>query len=150
VLEGSVRKSGARVRITAQPIDAATGGHLWAERFDRDLADIFAVQDDVTTQIVAALALNLSVGDRQSIVAEHTDSHEAYDCRLRGREFFWREAKEANRTAQTLFRRAIEQDRGFTPAFAFLAGAQVIAYASGWSASTPGAYSLWALALGSL
>ena len=74
VLEGSVRKSGSRVRITAQLIDATTGGHLWAERFDRDLTDIFAVQDDVTTHIVSALALNLSAGDRQSIVAEHTDN----------------------------------------------------------------------------
>ena len=59
VLEGSVRKSGGRVRITAQLIDATTGGHLWAERFDRDLTDIFAVQDDVTTHIVSSLALNL-------------------------------------------------------------------------------------------
>jgi TolB-like protein len=60
VLEGSVRKSGGRVRITAQLIDATTGGHLWAERFDRELTDIFAVQDDVTTHIVSALELNLS------------------------------------------------------------------------------------------
>ena len=169
VLEGSVRKSGGRVRITAQLIDATTGGHLWAERFDRELTDIFAVQDDVTSRIVSALALNLSARDRQSIAAEHTDSQEAYDCFLRGREFFWREAKEANRTAQTLLRRAIELDPRFTPAFAFLAGAQVIAYASGWSGSLAEGleealttarqavqlderypYSLWALALGSL
>jgi TolB-like protein/class 3 adenylate cyclase len=86
VLEGSVRKSGARVRITAQLIDASTGGHLWADRFDRDLTDIFAVQDDVTNHIVAALALNLSSGDRQSIAMEHSDNQEAYDCFLRGPE----------------------------------------------------------------
>ena len=67
VLEGSVRKSGQRVRITAQLIDAMTGGHLWAERFDRDLTDIFAVQDDVTTQIVSALSLNLTADDRTSL-----------------------------------------------------------------------------------
>ena len=65
VLEGSVRKAGGRVRITAQLIDTTTGGHLWAERFDRDLTDIFAVQDDVTTRIVRALSLNLSSGDLQ-------------------------------------------------------------------------------------
>ncbi|TGS57702.1 adenylate/guanylate cyclase domain-containing protein, partial [Mesorhizobium sp. M1D.F.Ca.ET.183.01.1.1] len=65
VLEGSVRKSGNRVRITAQLIDATSGGHIWAERFDRDLTDIFAVQDDVTQQIVGALALNLAEGDLQ-------------------------------------------------------------------------------------
>ncbi len=135
VLEGSVRKSGARVRITAQLIDATTGGHLWAERFDRELTDIFAVQDDVTTQIVSALALNLSAGDRQSIAAEHTDNPEAYDCFLRGRELWWRHAREANREAETLLRRAIELDPRFAPAFAFLAAAKVNDYASGWSAS---------------
>ena len=86
VLEGSVRKSGNRVRITAQLIDATTGGHLWAERFDRDLTDIFAVQDDVTQQIVGALALNLTEGDQQRLATEHTDNLEAYDCFLRGRE----------------------------------------------------------------
>ena len=128
VLEGSVRKSGDRVRVTAQLIDATTGGHLWAERFDRDLTDIFAVQDDVTTQIVSALALNLSAGDRQSIAAEHTDNLEAYDCFLRGRELFWRHAREANREAETLLRRAIELDPRFAPAYAFLAAAHVIDY----------------------
>ena len=90
VLEGSVRKSGNKVRITAQLIDATTGGHLWAERFDRDLTDIFAVQDDVTQQIVAALALNLTEGDQQRLVTEQTDNLEAYDCFLRGREQLWR------------------------------------------------------------
>ena len=135
VLEGSVRKSGGRVRITAQLIDATTGGHLWAERFDRDMTDIFAVQDDVTTHIVTALALNLSVGDRQSIVAGHTDNMEAYDCFLRGRDLVWRGAREANREAATLLRRAIELDPHFAPALAFLASAQVIDYVSGWCAA---------------
>ncbi len=136
VLEGSVRKSGGRVRITAQLIHATTGGHLWAERFDRDLTDIFAVQDDVTTQIVAALALNLSAGDRQSIAAEHTDNLEAYDCFLRGRELFWLlTKKEANREGQMLLRRAIELDPRFAPAYAYLAAAFVVDYSNNWSAS---------------
>ena len=65
------------------------------------MTDIFAVQDDVTTQIVGALALNLSAGDRQSIAAGHTDNQEAYDCFLRGRELFFRDAREANREAGT-------------------------------------------------
>jgi adenylate cyclase len=135
VLEGSVRKSGARVRITAQLIDASTSGHLWAERFDRELTDIFAVQDDVTTQIVSALALNLSAGDRNNIAAEHTDSLEAFDCFLRGRELWWRHARESNLEAERRLRRAIELDPGFAPAYAFLAAAKVHSYASGWSAS---------------
>jgi adenylate cyclase len=135
VLEGSVRKSGGRVRITAQLIDATTGGHLWAERFDRELTDIFAVQDDVTTHIVSSLALNLSPGDRQKIAADHTDNLEAHDCLLRGCELFFRLEKESNRDAQTLLRRAVELDPHFAPAFAFLGAAQVIDYVNGWSAS---------------
>ena len=169
VLEGSVRKSGARVRITAQLVDATTGGHLWAERFDRELTDIFAVQDDVTTQIVGALALNLSSGDRQSIAVEHSDNQEAYDCFLRGRELFFRTTRDANREAGNLLRRAIELDPRYAPAHALLAAARVIDYANGWTASPTQAleeaekaarqavqlnerhpYALWALALTSL
>jgi adenylate cyclase len=135
VLEGSVRKSGNRVRITAQLIDAATGGHLWAERFDRDLNDIFAVQDDVTNRIVVALALNLSAAERQSIAIEPVDNLEAFDCFLRGRELFSRLTRETNRDAQPLLRRAIELAPGYTPALAFLAGALVVDYVNGWSAA---------------
>jgi adenylate cyclase len=135
VLEGSVRKSGGRVRITAQLIDATTGGHLWAERFDRDLTDIFAVQDDVTTHIVSALALNLSRGDRQNIAAERTDSQEAYDCFLRGRELWWRFSREANLEAERLLRRAAALDPGFAPAFAFLAATLANAYSNEWTDS---------------
>src|SRR4051812_1078226 len=108
VLEGSVRKSGNRVRITAQLIDATTGGHLWAERFDRDLTDIFAVQDDVTQHIVGALALNLTEVDQQRLVTEQTDNLEAYDCFLRGREHLWLLTKGANAQGRKLLQRAIE------------------------------------------
>jgi len=132
VLEGSVRKSGRRVRITAQLIDATTGGHLWAEKFDRELTDIFAVQDDVTTHIVSALALNLSRGDRQSIAAERTDNQEAYDCFLRGRELWWRFSPEANHEGERLLRRAVALDPGFAPAFAFLAATLANTYSNGW------------------
>ena len=135
VLEGSVRKAGGRVRITAQLVDATTGGHLWAERFDRDLTDIFAVQDDVTNHIVSALALNLSAGDRRSIAADHTDNLEAHDCFLRGRELLWRLGREGNRQAQMLLRRAIELDPRFAPSYAYLAAAFVIDYSNNWSAS---------------
>jgi adenylate cyclase len=133
VLEGSVRKAGGRVRITAQLIDASTGGHLWAERFDRELTDIFAVQDDVTSHIVSALALNLSRGDRQSIAVERTENQEAYDCFLRGRELWFQFSNKANREAERLLRRATALDPGFAPAFAFLAATMANAYSNEWS-----------------
>ena len=133
VLEGSVRKSGNRVRITAQLIDASTGGHLWAERFDRDLTDIFAVQDDVTQQIVGALALNLTESDQERLATEHTDNLEAYDCFLRGREQIWLFRKETNLEAQELLQRAIELDPRFVPPYAFLAFSHGMDYVNGWS-----------------
>jgi adenylate cyclase len=135
VLEGSVRKSGDRVRITAQLIDAITGGHLWAERFDRDLTDIFAVQDDVTQHIVGALALNLTEVDQQRLVTEQTDNLEAYDCFLRGREQLWRFTREQNNQARELLQRAIELDPKFAPAYAFLAIAHGLDYINRWSTS---------------
>ena len=136
VLEGSVRKSGNRVRITAQLIDATTGGHLWAERFDRDLTDIFAVQDDVTQHIVGALALNLTEGDQQRLATEHTDNLEAYDCFLRGREQLWRFTRgDKTSQARELLQRAIELDPKFAPAYAFLAIAHGLDYINRWSTS---------------
>ena len=135
VLEGSVRKSGNRVRITSQLVDAKTGGHLWAERFDRDLTDIFAVQDDVTQQIVAALALNLSADDRQRLLTEHTDNLEAYDLFLRGRELYYLQSKESNRQARELSQRAIELDPRFVPAVSFLSATHILDYMNGWTDS---------------
>jgi adenylate cyclase len=135
VLEGSVRRSGARVRITAQLIDASTGGHVWAERFDRDLTDIFAVQDDVTVKIVSALSLNLNVGDLRRIAAARTDNIEAYDCYLRGRALWQRSAKEPNAQARALFERAVELDPKFAAAHALLCHVHMADYINEWSAS---------------
>ncbi|MET0167949.1 MAG: adenylate/guanylate cyclase domain-containing protein [Vicinamibacterales bacterium] len=135
VLEGSVRKSGNRVRINAQLIDATTGGHLWAERFDRDLTDIFAVQDDVTQHIVGALALNLTEGEQQRLATEQSDNLEAYDCYLRGREQVWRFTKAQNTEGRELLQRAIELDPKFAPAYAFLAISSLLDYVNQWSPS---------------
>ncbi|NEJ16230.1 tetratricopeptide repeat protein [Rhizobium leguminosarum] len=134
VLEGSVRKSGNRVRITAQLIDATTGGHLWAERFDRDLTDIFAVQDDVTQQIVDALAVNLTEGDRQRLAPGQTRHPEAYDCFLRGRELWHRLTKQTNSDARDLLQRAVDLDPNFASAHAFLALTHGLDYLNRWSA----------------
>ncbi|BAV51169.1 guanylyl cyclase [Mesorhizobium sp. 113-1-2] len=137
VLEGSVRKSGNRVRITAQLIDAVSGGHLWAERFDRDLTDIFAVQDDVTQQIVGALALNLTDGTRLRLAPEHPRNTEAYDCFLRGRELWHRLTKETNTASRDLLQRATELDPNFASAYAFLALTHGVDYLNRWGASPP-------------
>ena len=80
VLEGSVRKAGNRVRITAQLIDATTGHHLWADRFDRDLTDVFALQDEITTNVVSALQVKLLEGEQARVWRRSTESLEAWDC----------------------------------------------------------------------
>ncbi len=93
VLEGSVRKAGGRVRITAQLIEGASSGHLWAERYDRELVDIFAVQDEVTQQIVNALEVQLGSGESERMVKHETGDLRCYDRLLRGRELFMRFTK---------------------------------------------------------
>ena len=132
VLEGSVRKAGNRVRITAQLVDCTTGGHLWAERFDRDLTDIFAVQDEVTHEIVSALTVNLTPDERQRLVQKGTDNIDAYDCFLRGREQYSRLTKEGNTQGQVMFRLAIELDPRFAPAYAQLALTRIMDHVNQW------------------
>ena len=133
VLEGSVRKAGNRVRITAQLIDGTTGGHVWAERYDRDLTDIFAVQDEVTHEIVSVLAVKLTRNEKKRIEHKGTDSVEAHDYFLRGREQALRHTKDANAQGRGMLERAIELDPRFVPAIAFLAFAHVEAYINRWS-----------------
>jgi adenylate cyclase len=120
MLEGSVRKAGSRVRITAQLIDATTGYHLWAERYDRELQDIFALQDEVTQKIVAALEVKLTEGEQGRLGRAPTENLEAYDCFLRGLEYHAQRTQEANAQARQLFERAIVLDPEFAAAYAFL------------------------------
>ncbi len=133
VLEGGVRRSGERVRITAQLIDASTGGHLWAERYDRELTDIFAVQDDVTRQIIAALHEELGEATVTRPGRPLTSSHEAYDLFLRGRAYKARRTEETNTRAQKLFAQAIALDPAFAAAYAELAHARFLAWYYGWT-----------------
>ena len=121
VLEGSVRKSGGRVRITAQLIDGQTGGHLWADRYDRDLIDVFAVQDEVTQQIVDALEVKLTDRDRRNLEQSgHVVDVEAYDYVLRGRDQYLRYTREASVQAREMFSKAITIDPGYAEAHAWL------------------------------
>src|SRR4029077_17684962 len=114
VLEGSVRRAEGQVRITTQLIDATQDHHLWAERYDRDLKDIFALQDEIVQQIVTTLKLQLTLWEQGILVRKRTENLEAYDCYLRGREFVVRaqteSSKEANAQARQMFERAIELD----------------------------------------
>ncbi len=123
VLEGSVRKAGTRVRITAQLVEAATGHHLWAERYDREIEDVFAVQDEVTRTIVATLAGKLDATERRRArgASERTGNLEAYDLVLRGRELWLRFTPEDNLAARQQYEKAIEADPDYARAYAGLA-----------------------------
>jgi adenylate cyclase len=121
LLEGSVRKSGNRIRITAQLIDGATGGHLWADRYDRDLTDIFAIQDEITKAIVDQLKIRLLPEEMMEMGQTPTENVEAYTLYLKGREFYHNPTKTFLNLARQLFVRAAELDPSFARAYAGIA-----------------------------
>jgi adenylate cyclase len=135
VLEGSIRRAGQRVRITAQLIDAESGGHLWGDRYDRDLTDIFEVQDDVTHRIVDALKLTLSPAEKARLAESEPSNIDAYDCFLRGREILL--GKEKNRAtfeeAIRFFKKALTLDPNYSQAYACLGFAHIFDYQNRWS-----------------
>ena len=110
VLEGSVRKAGTRVRITGQLVNALTGAHVWADRFDGELADIFDLQDQVTSRVVGAIAPKLEQAEIERAKRKPTESLDAYDYFLRGMAAFYQFTKPGNEEALVLFSRAIEVD----------------------------------------
>jgi adenylate cyclase len=121
VVEGSVRKAGTRVRITGQLVSCSDGSHLWAERFDRDLTDIFAIQDEITHAIVDQLKVKLLPQEKKSIEQIPTENIEAYTYYLRGREFVHRLSKQNLQIARRMFARAVELDPQYARAYAGLA-----------------------------
>jgi adenylate cyclase len=128
ILEGSVRKAGGRVRITAQLIDGSSGGHVWAERYDRDLNDIFALQDEISEAIVDALKLKLLPEERKAIARHGTDNVEAYNLFLMARQYFIAGNFGDPRQEEAIIRlcsRATEIDRGYADAWSLLASAQM-------------------------
>jgi adenylate cyclase len=128
ILEGSVQRAGDRVRITAQLVDASTGYHLWAERYDREARDIFAVQDDVTERIVRALAVRLTEGERGRLGRVPTANPEAYDLALRARDVLKQTTRESNAEARRLFMQARQLD----PEFAVVCAGLGWAYLQSW------------------
>ncbi|HEV8714791.1 MAG TPA: tetratricopeptide repeat protein [Candidatus Binatia bacterium] len=133
VLEGSVQKASDQVRIVAQLIDTTTGGHLWSQRYDRPLQDIFALQDDIVQKIVTTLKLQLTLQEQGILVRKRTDSLEAYDTLLRGAEYFLRFTKEGDAQARPLFEKAIELDSQYVEAYAYLGWTYLVAWIQQWS-----------------
>lgn len=120
ILEGSVRKVENRVRITAQLIDTIDGGHIWADRYDRDLKDIFSLQDEVRSKIVSSLAIQLTMDDEKRLKKDKKINFEAYDYYLRGKEFHANKGEQGLIKARQMFEKAIEIDPLFARAYAAL------------------------------
>jgi adenylate cyclase len=123
VLEGSVRKSANRIRVTAQLVEAATGNHVWAERYDRDLADIFAVQDEITERVVAAIEPELYAAEHIRSQSKPPDSLDAWECVIRALSLIGQGTRDENTEAEALCRRAIAIAPGYARAHSLLAWA---------------------------
>jgi TolB-like protein/Tfp pilus assembly protein PilF len=132
VIEGSVRKEGERVRITAQLNEVATGSHIWAERYDRDLADVFAVQDEITESIVAAIEPQLYAAENFKAQRKPPDSMDAWDLVMRALSHYWRVTRQDNTVAQALLEKAIKIDPQYGQALGVLAASRTFGAHMGW------------------
>jgi adenylate cyclase len=134
VLEGSVRKAGDRVRITGQLIDAETGHHLWAERYDRNLKDIFALQDDITINIMRAMQVKLTEGDQAcEWLRRGSENIEAYERGMKGMEYFRRFSPEGNTQARKMFEQGVALDPETTGNYVLLAWTYLFDVYNGWT-----------------
>jgi tetratricopeptide (TPR) repeat protein len=133
VLEGSVRRSGDRVRISAQLNDVSTGSHLWAERYDRELADIFAVQDEITEAIVAAIEPQLYTAESFRAQQKPPGSLDAWDRVMRALSHYWRITREDNAAAQELLEKAVALDPAYGKALGLLATSHIFGAHMGWA-----------------
>jgi TolB-like protein len=133
VVEGSVRKSGGRVRITAQLNDVATGSHLWAEHYDRSLADVFAVQDEITEAIVAAIEPQLYAAENFHARRKPPDSMDAWELVMQALSHYWRVTRHDNVVAQTLLEKAIAIDPNYGQALGVLAASYSFSAYMGWA-----------------
>jgi TolB-like protein/Tfp pilus assembly protein PilF len=139
VVEGSVRKGGDRVRITAQLNDVATGSHIWAERYDRDLADVFAVQDEITEAIVAAVEPQLYAAENFRAQRKPPNSLDAWDLVMRALSHYWRVTRQDNMVAQALLEKATAIDPNYGQALGALATSYMFSAHMGWADITTAA-----------
>ncbi len=133
VVEGSVRKAGGRVRITAQLIDATTGHHLWSRQYDRDFADIFAIQSEISEAILGAVGVEIGEAELARIRRRPTDDLSAYEAFIRGYAQFTRYTRKSLAEGRRFFERAIEIDPGYADAYSMLGGTYSTEYLFGWS-----------------
>ena len=140
VLEGSVRRAGNRVRVSVQLIDAELDRHVWAERFDRELEDVFAIQDEVAGSIVATLAGRVEAASRERSKNKPTDNMAAYECVLAGKTLHHRRSPEANIEALRLLDRAIQLDPGYAHAHAWKACVLGQSWMNGWATDRDGVW----------
>jgi adenylate cyclase len=133
LLEGSVRRAGNRVRVSAELTEATTGRHVWSETYDAEADDIFAVQDDIAKRVVGGAAVKLTRFEQERALAKPTSSLAAYEYVLRGRDSFSHATRDDNDQASELFQRAIDLDPNYAEAYAALGGAHYEAVISGWS-----------------
>ncbi len=136
VLDGSVRKSGDRLRITAQLVDAGSGNNVWAERYDRRLIEVFALQDEVARKIVAALAIRLTAAEKEKLGRSGSNNIAAYDAFLRGQQYYMQRTKEGNELARDAYRHAIELDPTYARAYGALAVVITGNFRNNWSELT--------------
>ena len=133
VVEGSVRKEGNRVRITAQLNDVTSGSHMWAERYDRGLADVFAVQDEITEAIVAAIEPQLYAAENFRAQRKAPENLDAWDLVMRALSHYWRVTREDNVVAQALLEKAISIDPNYGQALGVLAASYIFCAHMGWT-----------------
>jgi hypothetical protein len=138
VLEGSVRKSGERVRITAQLNDVASGSHIWGGHYDRNLSDVFAVQDEITEAIVAAIEPQLYAAENFRAERKPPDSLDAWDLVMRGLSHYWRVTRQDNVVAQARLEKATRIDPSYGQAFGVLATSYTFTAHMGWMEWTSG------------
>ena len=135
ILEGSVQRAGDRVRITAQLIDLTTGYHIWSENYDRDLSDIFALQDEITLKIIENMQIKLTMGEQARLWAGMTTNIQAFDMMMQGLDALYRTNAKDNRQAQQFYEQATNIDNSYSMAYALLGFTHITDVFYGWSKS---------------